>query len=141
MYDSEPLPVSIYGYHIYRTSKVSVCWFCHVRNSPLFGVCVCVCVCSGIRGQQPDQAARLDQEPSDQVSHSKPRPRAPPTTVQTSTHIDINFLSLNSEFSELDPEKLKLAVKKFTHSCAGYSVATYVLVGKCIYIDNHMTVT
>jgi len=33
-----------------------------------------------------------------------------------------------SEFGEIDPDKVKAAVKTFTHSCAGYSVATYVLV-------------
>ena len=36
----------------------------------------------------------------------------------------------NSELQELDPEKLKNAVKRFAHSCAGYSVATYVLVSQ-----------
>ena len=33
-----------------------------------------------------------------------------------------------SEFGEVDLDKLKAAVKTFIHSCAGYSVATYVLV-------------
>ena len=33
-----------------------------------------------------------------------------------------------SEFGEVDPDKLKAAVKTFIHSCSGYSVATYVLV-------------
>ena len=35
----------------------------------------------------------------------------------------------HSEFGEIDPDKVKAAVNRFTHSCAGYSVATYVLVG------------
>lgn len=33
-----------------------------------------------------------------------------------------------SEFGEIDPDKVKAAVKRFTVSCAGYSVATYILV-------------
>ena len=33
-----------------------------------------------------------------------------------------------SEFGEEDVDKVKAAVKMFVHSCAGYSVATYVLV-------------
>lgn len=37
---------------------------------------------------------------------------------------------LNSEFGEEDTEMVKEAVKKFTHSLAGYTVATYVLVRK-----------
>ena len=39
-----------------------------------------------------------------------------------------------SEFGEVDPDKLKAAVKTFIHSCAGYSVATYVLVCNMITI-------
>ena len=39
-----------------------------------------------------------------------------------------------SEFGEVDPDKLKAAVKIFIHSCAGYSVATYVLVCNIITI-------
>ena len=35
-----------------------------------------------------------------------------------------------SEFGEDDPDKLKDAVRRFTHSCAGYTVASYVLVSK-----------
>ena len=33
-----------------------------------------------------------------------------------------------SEFGEEDVDKVKSAVRMFVHSCAGYSVATYVLV-------------
>lgn len=33
-----------------------------------------------------------------------------------------------SEFGEVDPEKLEAAIDTFVHSCAGYSVATYILV-------------
>lgn len=42
-----------------------------------------------------------------------------------------------SEFGEIDPDKVKAAVKTFTHSCAGYSVATYVLVSDS-YINKYM---
>ena len=35
---------------------------------------------------------------------------------------------LCSEFGETDPDMVKEAVRLFVHSCAGYSVATYVLV-------------
>ena len=40
----------------------------------------------------------------------------------------INEASSYSEFGEVDLDKVKAAVKRFTHSCAGYSVATYILV-------------
>ena len=33
-----------------------------------------------------------------------------------------------SDFGEVDQEKVDAAIKRFTQSCAGYSVATYVLV-------------
>ena len=33
-----------------------------------------------------------------------------------------------SEFGETDADRVKDAIKMFVHSCAGYSVATYVLV-------------
>ena len=38
------------------------------------------------------------------------------------------FKCTRSEFEEIDSDKVKTAVKSFVHSCAGYSVATYVLV-------------
>ena len=34
-----------------------------------------------------------------------------------------------SEYGEVDSDKLEAAVDTFVRSCAGYSVATYVLVG------------
>ena len=40
---------------------------------------------------------------------------------------NMRFLFSLSEFGEVDPDKLKAAVKTFIHSCAGYSVATYVV--------------
>ena len=40
------------------------------------------------------------------------------------------FSISNSEYGEVDEEKLSEAVSTFIHSCAGYSVATYTLVGK-----------
>ena len=36
---------------------------------------------------------------------------------------------LCSEYGEVDSDKLEAAVDTFVRSCAGYSVATYVLVG------------
>ena len=42
----------------------------------------------------------------------------------------------HSEFGEIDTDKVKAAVKTFTHSCAGYSVATYVLVS--MDVGGHM---
>ncbi len=38
-----------------------------------------------------------------------------------------------SEFDETDPDLVKEAVRTFAHSCAGYSVATYVLVRYLYY--------
>ena len=34
----------------------------------------------------------------------------------------------NSQFGEKDPDLLQSAIDRFIHSCAGYSVATYILV-------------
>ena len=41
-----------------------------------------------------------------------------------------------SEFGEEDGDRVKEAVKTFVHSCAGYSVATYVLVCRwvCVWV-------
>ena len=39
---------------------------------------------------------------------------------------------LYSEFGGEDPDKLKTAIDTFVHSCAGYSVATYILVSHVI---------
>ena len=69
-------------------------------------------------------------------------------------HVIKNFFSFNimsfpfslSEFGEVDPDKLKAAVKTFIHSCAGYSVATYVLVYTCMlyiilgHMISHVTI-
>lgn len=41
---------------------------------------------------------------------------------------DLYYIFLFSEFGEDDPELLKDALKRFAHSCAGYTVASYVLV-------------
>ena len=46
-----------------------------------------------------------------------------------------------SEYGETDYEMLNAAVKRFTRSCAGYSVATYVLVSRLASNDDHVTVT
>jgi len=40
---------------------------------------------------------------------------------------------VHSQFGEKDPELLKAAIDKFVRSCAGYSVATYVLVKSITY--------
>ena len=43
-----------------------------------------------------------------------------------------------SEFGEVDPELLNAAVTRFTRSCAGYSVATYVLVSVMTSSPGHV---
>ena len=66
-------------------------------------------------------------------------------TRKSESHIDIPtslkpslsesfLLSIFSEFGETDHEMLEAAVKRFVRSCAGYSVATYVLVSMQVAI-------
>lgn len=101
----------------------------------------------GFRGQQSDKAAGLDQEPSEEVRSLlladsqhlcgccfEKWPQGflldnHLLCMQVTNLIKIsNLLPLYSEFDETDPDKVKEAVRIFVHSCAGYSVATYVLV-------------
>lgn len=77
----------------------------------------------------------------DQITPEKVSPHCivHPTWYFMLTHL------LLSEFGETDKDMLDAAIKRFTRSCAGYSVATYVLVRRSLLEVNikshdcHMT--
>ena len=48
-------------------------------------------------------------------------------------HLSVLYLS---EFGENDPDKLSEAIRRFTLSCAGYTVATYVLVSSSLSLPS-----